>query len=275
MGPINVSNSKTEPANVTLIGDNKEQATVTDNALNVRAISRHTSVGDAYFSQPIGVPYALAVDAVINEYEIALITGHGVQVGEQLIIWDEPSDRLYTGNVLAVVTNDITLDTPLDFSYPSATAVGVRTTTEMNVDGSVTRQTFSIGPPTATALNITRVMFKMITTDPTELDMFGDIAGGLARGLIFRVVNGTNTNYFNVKTNGDLVNIMYDVTPYEAAKVFGSNGLGGRLTYGSEGKHGCVIRLEQDDTLEMIVSDDLGDLLSLQVMASWNVAEEL
>jgi len=99
-----------------------------------------------------------------------------------------------------------------------------------------------------------------------------DIGGGLTRGLVLRVSNGVNVNYFNVKTNGDLVNIMYDVKFYEAAKQ-GVYGLGGRLTYAGSEKHGVTIRLTQGDTMDMIVQDDLTTLLDFKAVATFHLVD--
>jgi hypothetical protein len=171
--------------------------------------------------------------------------------------------------VLTVVTNTITLDIPLNFSFPSATSVVERTTIDMNVDGSTTRQTFTVSTPISIELDVTRVMFQMITTNFPELDMFGDIAGGLTRGIVFRVVNGARVNYFNVKDNSDLALLMYDVKEYEAAK-HGANGIGGRLTYAGQPKHGVTIRLEQGDTLEIIISDNITSILKFRMSVSFH-----
>jgi len=241
--------------------------------LDVNIQDQHSRSFDVFFSQVVGELTALEVSAVINEWDITLETGHGVAIGEQLVIYDFAADRLYVGGILNVVTDVITLDTPLNFSYPAATSVVACTTRELNVNGAIERQTFAVAPPLQSAIDITRIMFQMTTVEFPELDMFGDIEDGLLRGIVLRVVNGINVNYFNVKTNGELVNLMFDVDFYEAAK-HGVNGLGGRLTYAGPSKHGVTIRLGTDDSLEIIIQDDLRSITKFRMIASGHVVED-
>jgi len=242
------------------------------NGADVNVQDQHTRTFDVFFSQVVGEETALEVSAVINEWAVTLVTGHGALDGEQLVIYDYLADRLYIGGVLGVTGDVVALDTPINFSYPAITSVVARAVRELNVNGAVTRQTFAVSPPLQSAIDITRIMFQMTTDAFPEMDMFGDIADGLVRGVVLRVVNGINVNYFNIKTNGELVNLMYDVSFYEAAK-HGVNGLGGRLTYGGPSKHGVTIRLETDDSLEIIIQDDLSSIVQFRMIASGHVVD--
>jgi len=242
----------------------------TNGGMAVNVQDQHTRAFDVFFSQTVGTPTTLSIDAVINAWTVTLTAGHGAIAGEQLVIYDVAADRLYVGGILVVATNVITLDTPISYDYLAVSSVVVRATRDLNVNGASTRQTFAVAPPITSPIDITRIMFQMTTTDFPEMNMFGDIAGGLTRGLVLRVVNGINVNYFNVKTNGELVNLMYDVSFYEAAK-HGVNGLGGRLTYGGTSKHGVTIRLGTGDSLEIIIQDDLTSIPQFHMIASGHV----
>jgi len=239
-------------------------------ALAVNIQDQHSRTGDIYFSQEIGVQSTLTAQPAIEDYDIDVSAAHGIIVGDQLVMYDSAADRLYIGNALVVATNNITLDTPINYAYATATTVIARSTKDMNVDGSVTRQIFSIAPPIDIELDITRVIFQMTCTDAVEFGKFGDIDGGLTRGIVFRVSNGINVNYFNAKLNDDLANLMYDVAFYEAAKVQGVNGLAGRLTYGGQSKHGVTIRLAEGDSLDVIIQDDLTDLLTFRMIGTFH-----
>lgn len=237
-------------------------------AIPVNIQDQTTRTGDTYFSQAIGAITTLQADATIDEYSINVTTGHGILVEEMLALFDSQGQRVYFGEVLTSGTNIITLDTPLNYNYNSSSTSISRRTIELNVDGSTTRQTFRITNPTNSSLDITRILFSMYTTGQPKLDEFGDLSS-LNRGIIFRVVNGINVNYFNVKENGDFVGLMHDVTFYDTTKQ-GTNGLGGRLTYGGQDKHGVVIRLDQGGTLEIIVQDDLTNLLKFRMVATFH-----
>jgi hypothetical protein len=250
-----------------------EVVAVTDGALHSLSIDRHTLTGDVHFSQVISgsVTSSLTVATAIDDYSIEVSSGHGITNTDQLVMFSPITDRVYIGDVLSVSTNTIELDTPINAAFPADTTFVARTTKEMNVDGSTNRQIFSIAPPTDVTIHITRIMFQLITTDPIALDKFGDIDDGLVRGLVLRSSNGINVNYWNVKTNGDLVGIMYDVTPYAGDKAFNVNGLGGRITYGGESKHGAVISLSLGDTLDAIVQDDMTTLLRFHMVATYHL----
>jgi len=241
--------------------------------IDVNIQDQHSRAFDTFFSQVIGSPILLTADATIDSWTISLATGHGVLVGEQVVVYDYVDDRLYVGNALASATNIVTLDTPINYDYHAVHSVSVRSTKEMNVNGAITRQTFSVAPPIQSSVDITRIMFQMTTTAFPEMDMFGDIASGITRGIVLRAVNGINVNYFNIKSNGEMVNLMHDVDFYEAAK-HGTNGLGGRLTYGGQSKHGVTIRLGAGDSLELIIQDDLTSILSFRMIATGHVVED-
>ena len=155
-----------------------------------------------------------------------------------------------------------------------ANTIVVETTTALNVNGSGTRQTFTVGTPANLELDITRILFQMTCTDPPEFSEFGDIAGGLSRGIVCRVVNDVTTNLFNAKTNADLALLMYDWTVYEETKAPSVNGISGRLTYGGQSKHGVTIRLAANEHLEVIIQDDLTSLLSFRMQASGHIVTD-
>jgi len=242
--------------------------------LDVAVQDQHSQSFDIYFSQTIDSPTTLAVEGAIDAYSITATTGHGILVGEQLVMYDSVSARLYIGVALAVATDVITLDTPLNFTYPIATTVIARSTKDLNVNGSGTRQTFSISPPINRKVDITRIIFQMTTDGAAAFEDFGDINGGLGRGFLMRSVNGVTTNYFNVKTNGDFSNLMYDVTTFNPSNPSGVYGISGRMTWGGQSKHGVVIRLEEGDSLEVIVQDDLTDLLTFRMIACGHIVED-
>jgi len=222
---------------------------------------------DFPFTQQIGADTSLDSDASLDAYSIEATTGHGILVGELIGIFDVESGRAYQGIALTSTTNTVGLDTPLNFSYPSATSVIVRLTDDLNVDGSSTRQSFGVRNALPNDIHITRILFQMLTSTAPTLSDFGNISNGIARGLVLRAVNGDTVNYFNVKTNGDLVKIMFDVDFYTAVGQ-GADGLGGRLTYAGQSKHGAPIILSQGDVLQVIIQDNLTSLDSFKMIAS-------
>ena len=133
----------------------------------------------------------------------------------------------------------------------------------MNVNGSVTPQIFGIRNPSGVdiplSVDVTRIMFKCLTNTGIDLSKFGDIAGGITNGIVIRNIDGNYYNILNAKTNGELKNIMYDFD-IQAASGNQQDGFTGRLTFAGQNKMGTVIRLREQEDLQIIIQDDLTSL---------------
>lgn len=199
-----------------------------------------------------------------NDYIINVASATGFVIGQYLTIYNAEFNRVFFSEILAINTLAITLDTPLDFEYPIGSFVSVGIT-NMNVNGSVTPQIFGVRNPSGTdiplAFDVTRIIFTCLTTTAIDLSEFGDIVGGLTRGIVIRKVDGTYYNIFNAKTNAELKNIMFDFD-IQTAQGNQDDGFTGRLTFSGQEKMGAVIRLEEDQDLQMIVQDNLTTLVS-------------
>ncbi len=233
---------------------------------------QHTPLFDAFFTQQ-GSLVTLAVDALIDAYEVTLTGGHGTQVGDFLVLLEGLVG--YGGEVLAVNGDVISLDMPLSFTFTAAGTGGALHSREMNVNGSGTRQTFSFFTPSL-ALDVTRIMVYIAdagtVNDFPDDSKFGNIDNGITRGLAFRLVNDNNVNFWNAKTNGDLANLAFDAD-YTAQAKNGFYGYRARYTLGGQSKHGVTIRMRKGDTLEMIVQDDLTDIDVFRCIAEGHVVD--
>ena len=242
-------------------------------AIPINVQDQYTPAFDVYFVQFIA-NVTLQADTIIDTYTINLTTGHGANIGDQIDMVDSAKNRGFLGLVVANGTNIITLDRPMTNNLSYLTTTAGRYTRDLNVDGSVTPQTFVISPPLDVQIDITRVMFQMITDTEPDFGKFGDLAV-LTNGLVMRTVNGGISNLFNVKSNAELVNLMYDVTFYDTSHPGqGVYGLGGRLTYGGQNKHGVTIRLGQNQSLQVIVQDNLEDLADFHMIAAGHVVTD-
>jgi len=194
--------------------------------------------------------YQLASTAVIDIYTLVLVDATGMVAGTlfkmEELIDDLPST--FYATVLSVATNTLTLDrpvTPVIFAYIN------------NFDKKV---------------NVTRMMFNMVTTDSTPYNGFGDIdAPGLPRGIEIRKKNndGTYTNYFNAKTNNRLDLLMFDLSFFDPTHPQAVNGMSGRFTFE---KLGTKVILEKGEELQIIVQDNLlaSTILSFEAVAEGN-----
>ena len=208
----------------------------------------------------------LAVATAINDTSITVTDATGITVFDLITIYNATLNRVYFGTVLAINTNTLDLDTPLDTVFPIGSVVSFGDT-NMNVDGSVTPVVYGIRNPTSTDLDIevdfTRMIIHFETATSLDLSKFGDITGGLDNGLICRQKNGTYSNIFNVKTNGELSQLMYDFNIIQASGNQ-QDGATGRFTFE---KLGSVVRLKPFEDLEFIVQDDLTTLNLLTITA--------
>ena len=222
---------------------------------------------DLFFSQDVGAATTLATQAEIGDYALSVTTGHGLLATNHFVLRDPVSQRGLTAQVVSVAgDNTVNIDRPVSSVFPIATTVVQQTTPDLNVNGASTRQTFTIGSTLTAELDIVRLLFQMTTTATPAFDEFGDLTA-LSRGVQFRSVNGTIANHWNIKSNAEMANLMYDLTVYESAQPFANNGLAGRLTYGGSSKHGVTLRIGGGEYLEIIIQDDLSTLLSFRIIA--------
>jgi len=238
---------------------------------------QHTDAIIAHFNQ-VTNQTTLSGPIALNDRILPVVSATGISVGTYLILFDAASIRFSTFFVTAVNSLNITVDSPSDFAYPAGTNVDVATT-ELGVNGSATPQVFGLrgsGAPPGVELtfHVTRLIFQILTSSNPALDLFGNLTA-LTNGLLLRARNGKKKNIFNVKTNGELQNLMYDVDYFAAVNpVQGTPGLMGRLTFGSPGKMGVVIELPIGEDLEFWVQDNLSGLDHFHVIAEGHIVEE-
>ncbi len=218
----------------------------------------------------------LSVATAIDDLIITVTSGTGFLVGQYLSIFSPISNRFYVANIIAVNTNDLTLDSPLDFAYPIGSFV-TGGSTDMAVNGSVTPVVFAIrntDEAVGITADITRIILKVLTATPPAFDEFGDIVGGLTNGIVFRRIDGITRNVFNVKTNGELAGIMYDLSNAEPINPNqGQNGFIGRLTFAGQSKVGVTLRLAPGEDLQMIIQDDLSSLELFEIVVEGHEVE--
>lgn len=206
------------------------------------------------------------VDTVLESNEITVVSNANFAVDRYVTIFDNILEKFYVGEVVNVVGNLITLDTPFEHVFPSGSTV-IISNTHMNVDGSAVKQVFgvrSVGTVDV-SFDITRILITGLTSSPGDYASFGNLAK-LNFGIVLRRVNGINQTIFNAKSNGELANIMFDFEIFDAAKQ-GVDGFKGRLTFAGQSKLGVAVRLNPGDNLELVVQDNLSGLDNLELIA--------
>ena len=220
----------------------------------------------------------LSAPAVKGAYTIDVTTTTGFVDGKYIILFHPGSENfsVYT-QIGAVATNTVTLDTPIDFAYPSGTFVDAAIT-DMSVDGSGVVRVFGlrgVGAPPGVDIkvDITRIIFSCIASSAVDLSLFANITA-LTRGLVLRKRNDTTENIFNVKSNGEIAGVMYDLTILAALNpVQGIDGFTGRLTFAGQNKIGVAIRLPIGEDLEILVQDNLTGITKLEITAEGHIVD--
>ena len=229
---------------------------------------------DLFFTQPIGVPTALTNAVAINDTSFDVDSVASISVGNYLGVFSGTSEegRFYFAEVLGVAGTTITVDTPLDFAYDAGDPV-ISRTREMNINGAVTSQTFSVTNGTTSSvitIDITRIMFSMILSTSGDDGKFGNITS-LTKGLVFRRTNGDIRNLFNIKDNGELRALCFDLVYPLRSGGGGDFGMGARYTFAGQDKHGVALRLMPGDSLDIIIQDDLTGLNSFRMVAPGHI----
>jgi hypothetical protein len=237
-------------------------------AINVQ--DQHTPIIIAYMNNEEASSTLATNPTVINDLSFDVVDATGFTIGGYLSIFSVPDNRFYLASILNIVSNTITVDTPLDFAYPVGSFVtsGNR---NMNVDGSTTPVIYGLRnteEAIGSAFDITRIMFVCLTESSIDLSKFGDIADGLTNGIVLRKKDGEIRNIFNVKTNGELKNMMYDFDISASTNPQqGQDGFVGRLTFSGQSKMGVTLRLEPGEDMQIIIQDDLTSLTRFAIIA--------
>lgn len=245
-----------------------------NSGLDVNVQDQHTQPVDTYFLQSIS-NFTVAVDVIpstvnVLNYAFTATVGHGIIIGSKILILDIALDQEFYANVVNVQTNLITLDRPIDVAY-TTNSIGRIVTNEMNVDGSVTPEIFTIRGG-AVPYDITRLFVSFLSDSSMDDGKFGNLPP-LTRGLVLRVLDGFQKTVFCFKTNGDIKRFCYDLQ-YATKAPSGLFGSTARISFAGQDKHGITFRLTGSDVLQWIVQDDLTGLTSLKATAQGHKIDE-
>lgn len=237
--------------------------------LEVITQDQTTPIVNLFFIQATGAPTTSASPVAIDDFDITLTDATDFDVGTYIGVFSGAAGagRYYFGEVLSKSVNTLTMDTPFDFAFAAGSNV-LPSSKNLAVDGSTTQQVFSVDGTSSFDIDITRLIFSMVLENGAPDDAkFGDIAGGITRGLVCRKTDGTTRNIFNVKDNGELAAISYDLTYTTRSGGSGSWGMRCRYTFAGQEKQGVVIRLGAGEKLEMLIDDDLSSISRFWVIA--------
>lgn len=218
----------------------------------------------------------LANDTVADTYVIGVDVGHGAVAGNILELATAAGDDFMQSAVVSSTATTITLLEAINTVYLVGSTTVIISSADMNIDGSTTRQIFSIAPLPAQTGNIARIIIEIRDSSAMDFTTLGGLAA-LANGCSLRINRGDGTfsNLFGFKDNGDIINQAFDYSFLEA------NGGGGRafisrVTWGGASKHGAVIQLNGSlgEELQLLINDDLTGLDRFKIIAQGHIVQD-
>jgi hypothetical protein len=245
-------------------------------------VQDQTSPPIEYFLTQILNPVTITAPAAARTKVLQLQAGHGVIVGNLLEIYAETpigNDTLKTFQQLTVI--DVNIDTItvqpfLEFDLdPLNVKISDRTTSESNVNGSITPQRFRIGPPNGIRWDLTRTMIVMVTDGNPDDGLYGNLLP-LTSGVFFGFENDITQAYLvNVQANAGYRATAYDVTYTSRSTGGGSWGVSVRKSFAGQDKYGVAIRLAgpSEDEFVMYINDDLSGILEHRIRIMGHIVE--
>jgi hypothetical protein len=237
------------PAYLSGVSKTKVDATLQSSTSPLIIIKASKLLGETTLSSAVSV----------GDLTITVNDASSAFLGALVTIYSVASNTVTFGTVLTISGNDITIDTPVDLPYSTGDFVSFGDT-NMAVDGSVTPQVFGVRNPTGQdvdfTVDFTRMLLSMTTSTEGDFSQFGNIPA-LTKGVVLRFKDGYYSNIFNVKSNAEFAELMYDFE-FIPAKGSADAGVSGRFTFQ---KLGSVIRLKPFEDLEFVIQDDLSSLV--------------
>lgn len=256
--------------------NDKELLLDSSNVIDVYIQDQTSKSFDNVLARANSSPYFLLSDTVIDTYNFTLTSVVGLTVGDEFgLFQDSTKPASFFATITAINGNVVSFNAPLDIIYSNDyNAVLFVLDKNLSDDGSTNRVIYSIDNQASVSLDITRILFKIITNTQPDMGTFGDLPQ-LSNGLVVRKKNndGTYYNLFTIDDNADFSLLAYDVDFYDATKK-GVYGIGVRLTFGGASKHGVTIRLDEDESLEAVIQDDLTGLVDFKIMVEGHYVED-
>jgi len=241
-----------------IVGNNGGPYKSLKGAVNVHIADVHNVIVNQYVHQDTAVISTIAVDSLVNDYQIELVDATGFAVDDFIHVNTTNIETTHP-KIISVVLNVLTLDRRLDFAHSTGDSVN-KVIVDMALVGQVgsipAHQLYYGGPPAGVVWHITRLLFSMTHTSAGDLGKFGNL-GALINGVLLRVkVNGQYGTLTNWKTNADMKTDMFDVEFDSRSGGGGDFGTSGRGTFTETG---AVMRLDGDngDQFEVHVQDNI------------------
>lgn len=246
--------------------------TETNGGIPVNVQDQTTPPFALYFSKELATATTLAANTAIDDVAVTVTDSTSFVAGVYLGLFSGVSgeERFFFAEVLSKAVDTLTLDTPLDFAFESGDPI-IALTRDLDVDGSTAPVVFRLAGSGLVPIDVTRIMITMETSTTPDLALFGNITA-LTNGIVLRRVDGDTRNIWNIKRNMDFANLAYDLQFYSSIGQ-GADGLTCRYTFAGQDKHGVAIRLEEGESLDLIVQDNLTGINQFRIIAEGHLLQ--
>jgi len=211
----------------------------------------------------------LSSPVVMDTYTATFVAWHWFVSGNLMCL--KEWSNFFQAEVLSVSWNVVTIDRPFDYGFTINTS-SQRTTKEMNIDWSITKQVFRVTPVWLDVkFDILKVNFHMESWSPMDNWLFWSLPK-LAKWLVLRKKDWVFKSIFNAKTNGEFSHhceyIQYDTKA--PSWVYWLKII---KHFNWQENHWVVVRLdpEKNEQLEIIIQDNLIGLTEFHVTVQGHV----
>ena len=250
----------------------------TNGGIDVNIQSQTSALFQYLLMNEIKTDITLTAPIAVDDSVINVSAGHGfvAAVGEFMVCRN--GDAFFQLRVVSVASNAITVESPSDIAYPISGTSIIRGNVNMNVNGSSTAVDFEYtfnGDTAATVpIDIQTVIFSFQSGAAAPDDgTFGGIAA-IAKGLLFRKVNGENVGLGNYTANQEFrdVGAIVEYTEKAPAGTYATN-----IRIDIEESFGQVIRIDpkEPDSVFARVRDDIDalDKFTMSILGSYTSGE--
>ena len=253
------------PISKTKIVNSSLDVVIQDATSPLVAIPFHRVVTDGNLTLAIATVMDTSAEGA-STYNITVDDSDPVTVGDLVEITDAIAGNIYYGNVIAKPLETVlTLDTPLNAVYPVGSPV-IASSTNMAVNGSVTRQIFEVHGALDFEIDINRIVLSMLHNGAGTDALFGD-QPAITKGVVIRRKDGVIQPIANFKSNQDFRLLSFDLMYITRNAPQNDFSTAARMTFNGQEKYGSVIRVGANEQLECIIQDDLSALTDFRIYA--------
>ena len=200
----------------------------------------------------------------LGDDTLNVVSTTGISVGQVITIYE--CSCINQSLVVATTATQIIMSTGSDHNFSDTALVEVGTW-EMNVDGSITPQTFYIKAPPEAEFHIYTVNGTILDATVMDDSRFGGILGGLTNGIVYQFENDIEKKVAAIIVNNTGFYEFGFETNYSTKAPAGLYGFQFRVNIPQ--RNGVIVKIEGADNgkFELIVRDDLTELDQMTTVA--------